>query len=93
MEHTQATHTVFNQTPPLMDYNLYDTDVALQEAVQREGAGASAADLRSIQAFGNSREVSCAIFSCFLESAPLLSRTSAALMCSTKAAQGPTMCW
>jgi putative acyl-CoA dehydrogenase len=30
-----ATHTVFNQTPPLADYNLYTTDVALQEAVQR----------------------------------------------------------
>ena len=45
MEHSPATHAVFNQTPPLTDYNLYDTDVALQEAVQREGAGATAADL------------------------------------------------
>ena len=27
-----------NQTPPLTDYNLFTTDAALQEAVQREGA-------------------------------------------------------
>jgi putative acyl-CoA dehydrogenase len=36
MEHAPATHTVFNQTPPLTDYNLYATDAALQEAVRRE---------------------------------------------------------
>jgi putative acyl-CoA dehydrogenase len=40
MEHTFATHAVFNQTPPLTEYNLFATDLALQEAVQREGAGA-----------------------------------------------------
>jgi len=38
MEHASATHTVFNQTPPLTDYNLYSTDMALQEAVRREAA-------------------------------------------------------
>ena len=37
MEHGTGTHEVFNQTPPLTDYNLYGSDVALQEAVQREG--------------------------------------------------------
>jgi putative acyl-CoA dehydrogenase len=47
MEHTFATHAVFNQTPPLADYNLFTTDPALQEAVQREGAGAAAPDLVS----------------------------------------------
>jgi putative acyl-CoA dehydrogenase len=45
MEHTSATHTVFNQTPPLTDYNLFTTDLALQEAVRREGAAAAAPDL------------------------------------------------
>jgi len=45
MEHTFATHTVFNQTPPLTDYNLFTSDPALQEAVQREGAGAAVPDL------------------------------------------------
>jgi putative acyl-CoA dehydrogenase len=45
MEHTLATHTVFNQTPPLAEYNLFNTDAALQEAVQREGGGAATRDL------------------------------------------------
>ena len=36
-----ATHPVFNQTPPLEEYNLFTTDPALQEAVRREGAGAA----------------------------------------------------
>jgi putative acyl-CoA dehydrogenase len=35
----------FNQTPPLVDYNLFTTDEALQEAVIREGAGAHAEQL------------------------------------------------
>ncbi len=34
-----ATHEVFNQPPPLVDYNVYETDRALAEAVEREGAG------------------------------------------------------
>jgi putative acyl-CoA dehydrogenase len=34
-----ATHEVFNQPPPLRDYNLFTTDTALQEALSREGAG------------------------------------------------------
>ena len=34
-----ATHEVFNQPPPLLDYNLFTADRALSEALQREGAG------------------------------------------------------
>ncbi|MBW3535757.1 MAG: isovaleryl-CoA dehydrogenase [Gemmatimonadetes bacterium] len=34
-----ATHAVFNQVPPLLDYNLFTSDAALVEAVGREGAG------------------------------------------------------
>jgi putative acyl-CoA dehydrogenase len=45
MEHSLGTHAVYNQTPPLTDYNLYATDIALREAVHREGAGAAAAEL------------------------------------------------
>src|SRR5258708_3961109 len=45
MEHTLATHTVFNQTPPLTNYNLFTTDPALQQAVRREGAGAAVPEL------------------------------------------------
>ena len=33
------THDVFNQPPVLENYNLYSTDKALQEAVERNGAG------------------------------------------------------
>lgn len=40
-----ATHTVQNQVPSLEDYSLYDTDPALREAVQREGAQSWAGDL------------------------------------------------
>lgn len=34
-----ATHEVFNQVPPLEDVNLYTGNLALQEALAREGAG------------------------------------------------------
>ena len=44
-----ATHEVFNQPVELADYNLYDSDAALKEAVRREGA-AWAAD--GLEAFG-----------------------------------------
>jgi putative acyl-CoA dehydrogenase len=33
-----VTHEVFNQPVELAEYNLYDSDTALKEAVQREGA-------------------------------------------------------
>jgi putative acyl-CoA dehydrogenase len=34
----QATHTVFNQAPPLENYNVFASDRALVEALGREGA-------------------------------------------------------
>lgn len=34
-----STHEVFNQAPPLEDDNLYTRNLALQEALAREGAG------------------------------------------------------
>ncbi len=43
----QATHEVFNQPPPLEDYNPYTADVALREAVAREGAAWAADELAS----------------------------------------------
>src|SRR3954468_10758826 len=39
------THEVFNQPPVLEDYNLYAANLALQEAVEREGAGWAQAEL------------------------------------------------
>jgi putative acyl-CoA dehydrogenase len=35
---SHATHTVFNQPPPLADYNIFSSDRALVEALRREGA-------------------------------------------------------
>ena len=34
-----ATHSVTNQPPPLVEYNLFERDVELIEAISREGAG------------------------------------------------------
>jgi len=34
-----ATHEVSNQTPPLVDYNLFAVNRAVQEGIEREGAG------------------------------------------------------
>lgn len=33
------THQVTNQVPPLLDYNLFETDPGLQAALEREGTG------------------------------------------------------
>lgn len=40
-----VTHSVVNQVPTLEDYSLYETDLALQEGVRREGAQLWSADL------------------------------------------------
>lgn len=40
------THEVLNQPPPLQDYNVFDSDVVLREAAQREGASWAMAELR-----------------------------------------------
>lgn len=42
-----STHEVINQPPALENYNLFSQDVALQEAVIREGAKASLPDLEA----------------------------------------------
>jgi putative acyl-CoA dehydrogenase len=49
MDDSFATHDVFNQSPALEDVNLFNSDRALMEAVQREGAGHAA---KRLAAFG-----------------------------------------
>jgi putative acyl-CoA dehydrogenase len=44
-EHAHATHSVSNQAPPLVDYNVFETDQPLVEAIQREGAAWAQAPL------------------------------------------------
>ncbi len=50
LESPFATHTVANQPPPLLPYNLYDTDRALREGVRREGAAAAESRLQTFGA-------------------------------------------
>jgi putative acyl-CoA dehydrogenase len=38
VDHLAQTHEVFNQSRPLADYNAYDNDTALRDAVRRHGA-------------------------------------------------------
>ena len=51
-----ATHEVFNQPPPLVDYNLFSSDGALAEAVGREGAAWAKDDLARLGAALGMRE-------------------------------------
>ncbi|MDL2357479.1 MAG: isovaleryl-CoA dehydrogenase [Pseudomonadota bacterium] len=44
------THEVFNQVPPFADVNLFGCDLALQEALAREGAGWAAPALGALGA-------------------------------------------
>jgi putative acyl-CoA dehydrogenase len=57
MAQQHTTHTVFNQPPPLIDYNVFAQDTALMESVQREGAGWAQGHLNEIGAFTGSGEV------------------------------------
>ena len=52
-----STHEVLNQAGDLQDYNAYDTDDALREAVQRHGAGWAEAALSEHGAKTGSAEV------------------------------------
>lgn len=51
------THDVFNQTPPLEDYDAYSGDTALREGVAREGAGWAEERLRRWGALTGSAQV------------------------------------
>src|SRR5207247_1454876 len=51
-----ATHEVFNQSPPFEDVNLFTSDCALVEAVDREGGGHGAKRLAAFGAICGSAE-------------------------------------
>ena len=51
------THDVFNQSKPLLDYNLFSDDLALRSAVIREGAGWAESDLTGFGALTGSADV------------------------------------
>jgi len=52
-----ATHDVRNQVPPLEEYNLFDADPALGEALRREGAGWAEERVRAFGALVGSEHV------------------------------------
>ena len=51
------THEVINQPPALENYNLFEQDTALQEAVAREGAAAAVADLKHFGAWTGAADI------------------------------------
>jgi putative acyl-CoA dehydrogenase len=53
---TSATHEVFNQPPPLEDYNSFDADRPLGEALRREGAEWAEDRARELGAICGSRQ-------------------------------------
>jgi putative acyl-CoA dehydrogenase len=52
-----ATHAVANQPPPLADYNAFEADRTLVEAVEREGADWARDRLRAVGALAGSAEI------------------------------------
>ena len=55
--HLAETHVVENQPPPLRDYNTYQQDAALREAVAREGAAWAEPALQAFGVMTGSREL------------------------------------
>jgi putative acyl-CoA dehydrogenase len=53
---SRETHEVFNQPPPLEDYNPFDADRPLTEALRREGAEWAEAEARELGAVCGSRQ-------------------------------------
>jgi putative acyl-CoA dehydrogenase len=53
---TFGNHTVANQPPPLADYNVFETDRVLVEAVNREGADWAAERIAAVGEFAGSAE-------------------------------------
>ena len=55
-EAARATHEVLNQSAPLADFNVFESDLALQEAVEREGGGWGVDRIRDTGAVAGSAE-------------------------------------
>ncbi|MGI9095202.1 MAG: acyl-CoA dehydrogenase family protein, partial [Thermoleophilaceae bacterium] len=56
MSGLEHTHEVTNQAPPIVPYNVFDADVGLREAIDREGAGWGMDRLRDTGALAGSPE-------------------------------------
>jgi putative acyl-CoA dehydrogenase len=53
---SRDTHEVLNQAPPIVPYNVFDADLPLREAVEREGGGWGMDRLRETGALAGSPE-------------------------------------
>jgi putative acyl-CoA dehydrogenase len=51
-----STHDVLNQAPPIVPYNVFEADLALKEALEREGGGWGIDRLRDTGQLAGSRE-------------------------------------
>ena len=56
MEISHATHGIENQAPPIEPYNVFEADLALREALEREGAGWGVDRLRDTGELAGSAE-------------------------------------
>jgi putative acyl-CoA dehydrogenase len=52
--HTVGNHEVANQPPPLVDYNVFEADLPLSEAVRREGAEWAEQRIAAVGAYAGS---------------------------------------
>ncbi|MEX2105334.1 MAG: acyl-CoA dehydrogenase family protein [Solirubrobacterales bacterium] len=55
--HTVGNHEVVNQPPPLLDYNVFEADRPLVEAVRREGAEWAESRISAVGALAGSEQV------------------------------------
>jgi putative acyl-CoA dehydrogenase len=53
---SQETHEVFNQASPLVDYNVFEADRPLIEAIRREGAEWAEARISAVGAYAGSEQ-------------------------------------
>ncbi|HEY6781486.1 MAG TPA: hypothetical protein VI111_11050, partial [Thermoleophilaceae bacterium] len=56
IETVRGTHEVVNQAPPLEPYNVFEADLALREALEREGGGWGIDRLRDTGALAGTPE-------------------------------------
>ena len=56
VERQSGTHEVFNQAPPLENYNVFDADRPLREALEREGGGWAEERARELGAVAGSAQ-------------------------------------
>ena len=91
--HRPRTHEVLNQPPPFEDVNLFDADLALQEGLEREGAGWAVDRVRDCGAVAGSAEAQEHGRRAERNDAAAASRTTATATASTASSYDPSWHW